>query len=163
MRRGHGGRSARDIALQIREALPGWALRTTLMVGFPGESEKDFNDLLDFVNNIRIERMGAFIYSDEEGTSSSKMKHKVPAEVAAVRFEELMTVQRSISLEINRGLEGSTLKVLALDEFNGRTEWDAPEIDQEIHVESGGLIPGEFLQVKVTDSSEYDLFGEVQE
>lgn len=151
----------------IRQEVPGITLRTTLMVGFPGETEEDFQELLDFVREVRFERMGAFVYSEEEGTYSAlHYEDDVPAEVKQRRLDELMAVQQDISAEIQAAKIGKTFKVIIDREegnyYVGRTEASSPEVDPEvlIPVDKRNLRTGCFYEVKITDSDEFDLYGE---
>lgn len=157
-----------DLVKRIREAVPGITLRTTLMVGFPGETEEDFRELLDFVREVRFERMGAFAYSEEEGTySANHYTDDVPEAVKQRRLDELMALQQQISSEIEAGKVGRTLKVI-IDRkegnyYVGRTEACSPEVDPEVLIPVGDkrLRRGCFYDVKITDSDEFDLYGEV--
>ena len=164
-----------DIALQtmalikrIREEIPGIHLRTTLMVGFPGETDDDFNELLDFVKWARFERMGAFIYSEEEGTYSAKhYEDNVPNEVKQRRLDQLMALQQEISAEVEAQKVGKTLRVIIDrkegDYYIGRTEWASPEVDPEVLIPATmRLRVGKFYNVRITDSEEFDLYGEIE-
>lgn len=161
---------AETVALvkKIREAVPGITLRTTLLVGFPGETEADFRELVDFVRDTRFERMGAFAYSEEEGTYSAlHYADDVPEEVKRQRIDELMSVQQNISKEIEAAKVGKTLKVI-IDRregnyYIGRTEACSPDVDPEVLIPVGRrrLRTGCFYDVKITDSEEFDLYGEV--
>lgn len=154
----------------IRKGVPGIAIRTTLMVGFPGETEKDFQELLEFVRQERFERMGAFMYSREEGTySASHYKDNVPQKVKQRRLDELMEVQRMISSEIEGSCVGTTMKVI-IDRkengyFIGRSEFSSPEIDPEVYIpaENNQLKTGEFYTVSITDSTDYELFAMIKD
>lgn len=157
-----------DLIRTIREKVPGIHLRTTLMVGFPGETENDFQQLLDFVRWARFERMGAFMYSEEEGTyGANHYADDVPEDVKQRRLEELMAVQQEISAEIEAAKIGSTMKVIIdrkeNDYFIGRTEFCSPEVDPEILIQGGqkAVQIGSFYQVKITDAEEFDLYGEI--
>ena len=151
---------------EIRRRVPGIALRTTLMVGFPGESEADFEELVEFVKWARFERMGAFAYSEEEGTYSAKhYADDVPADVKQRRLDKLMAVQQSISEEIESELVGTVMQVI-IDRkegnyYIGRTQYSSPEVDPEvlIPVSDGRLRVGAFYNVQITDSDEFDLMG----
>lgn len=153
---------------KIREAVPGITLRTTLMVGFPGETEDDFRELVDFVREARFERMGAFAYSEEEGTYSARhYADDVPAEVKQRRLDELMAVQQEISAEVEAAKVGQTFRVV-IDRkegnyYVGRTEACSPEVDPEVLIPVGTrqLRRGCFYDVRITDSDEFDLYGEV--
>lgn len=161
---------AETVALvkKIREAVPGITLRTTLLVGFPGETEADFRELVDFVRDTRFERMGAFAYSEEEGTYSAlHYADDVPEEVKRRRIDELMSMQQNISKEIEAAKVGKTLKVI-IDRregnyYIGRTEACSPDVDPEVLIPVGRrrLRTGCFYDVKITDSEEFDLYGEV--
>ena len=152
----------------IRKAVPGIHLRTTLMVGFPGETEEDFQELLDFVKWARFERMGAFCYSEEEGTYSAlHYKDDIPEEVKRKRLDQLMMVQQEISEELEAEKIGKVYQVI-IDRkegpyYIGRTEFCSPEVDPEVLIpaEEKTLRIGSFYQVKITDSEAFDLFGVV--
>lgn len=157
-----------DLIRTIREKVPGIHLRTTLMVGFPGETEEDFQQLLDFVKWARFERMGAFMYSEEEGTyGANHYADDVPEDVKQRRLDELMAVQQEISAEIEAAKIGSTMKVIIdrkeNDYFIGRSEFCSPEVDPEILIQGGqqSVQIGSFYQVKITDAEEFDLYGEI--
>jgi len=152
---------------KLRRNIPGLVLRTSVIVGFPGETEKDFKSLLDFVRETRFERLGAFIYSREEGTVAARLPGQLPEKIKRERFDAVMKLQRDISAKANGGFLGRTLDVL-IDERApsrkgmaiGRTYADAPEIDGEVHVKGKHLKVGEFYKVRITDTMEYDLVGE---
>lgn len=157
-----------DLIRIIREKVPGIHLRTTLMVGFPGETEEDFQQLIDFVRWARFERMGAFMYSEEEGTyGANHYADDIPEDVKQRRLDELMAVQQEISAEIEAEKIGSTMKVIIdrkeNDYFIGRTEFCSPEVDPEILIQGGqkAVQIGSFYQVKITDAEEFDLYGEI--
>lgn len=157
-----------DLIRTIREKVPGIHLRTTLMVGFPGETEDDFQQLLDFVRWARFERMGAFMYSEEEGTyGANHYSDDVPEDVKQRRLDELMAVQQEISAEIEAAKIGSTMKVIIdrkeNDYYIGRSEFCSPEVDPEILIQGGqkAVQIGSFYQVKITDAEEFDLYGEI--
>ncbi len=145
---------------KIRARLPGAALRTTFIVGFPGETEADFAELLRFVEEARLDRAGAFVFSRERGTPSFEMPDQVPSRVKKERFDRLMRAQQRVSLAINRGWEGRKLDVLVdsadADGFVGRSYRDAPEIDGLV-LASGRATPGQIVEVEVTRGFEYDL------
>lgn len=152
---------------RIRKAIPGVALRTSIIVGFPGESDKEFKELLEFINEIKFDRLGAFSYSREEGTPSFSFKDQVPEKVKSQRLDLIMSAQREISGEVNNKSLGKTLEVLVDEEDNGlylgRTQYDAPEVDGLVYVKSKEkLYPGDFVKAKITDTLEYDLVGEVE-
>ena len=155
-----------DFILRLRSAVPGICLRTTLMVGFPGETEEDFEELLEFVRWARFERMGAFAYSEEEGTYSAlHYKDDVPSEVKQRRLDRLMAVQQEISEEITAEKVGSVLRVI-IDRkegnyYIGRSEFSSPEVDPEVLIVSEGklLRKGDFYEVMITGADEFDLYG----
>lgn len=157
-----------DLLKTIRERVPGIHIRTTLMVGFPGETQEDFHELLEFVRTQRFERMGAFVYSEEEGTySANNYEDDVPAEVKQRRLDELMILQQEISAEVEAEKVGKILKVIIDrkegDYYIGRTEFCSPEVDPEVLITAGEkrLRVGCFYNVKITQSEEFDLYGEV--
>ena len=157
-----------DLLKAIRERVPGICIRTTLMVGFPGETEEDFNELMDFVREARFDRMGAFAYSEEEGTYSAKhYEDDVPEDVKQQRLDELMDLQQEISAQVQAQKVGNTMKVI-IDRkegeyYVGRTEFCSPEVDPEvlIPVVEGELKVGEFYQVNIKNSDDFDLYGSV--
>lgn len=159
----------RTIALldRLRREVPGIAIRTTLMVGFPGETEADFAELEEFVREQRFDRLGVFPYSAEEGTPSAEMADDVPEEVKQARVERIMKLQQEISLQNNLRRVGETYRVIVDrregDFYVARTEFDSPEVDEEILIPAAGgtLHPGEFRTVRITDAEEYDLYGEL--
>lgn len=151
----------------IRQRVPGIHIRTTLMVGFPGETEEDFEELMDFVREQRFERMGAFAYSEEEGTYSAKhYDDDIPQETKQKRLDQLMNLQQQISAELEAEKVGSVMKVI-IDRkegnyYIGRNEFCSPEVDPEILVPADkALRVGNFYQVKITSSEEFDLYGEL--
>ena len=157
-----------DLLKTIRERVPGIHIRTTLMVGFPGETQEDFHELLEFVRTQRFERMGAFAYSEEEGTySANNYEDDVPAEVKQRRLDELMILQQEISAEVEAEKVGKILKVIIDrkegDYYIGRTKFCSPEVDPEVLIKAGEkrLRVGCFYNVKITQSEEFDLYGEV--
>lgn len=155
-----------DLIKEIRRRVPGIALRTTLMVGFPGETDADFEELVEFVKWARFERMGAFAYSEEEGTySATHYEDDVPGDEKQRRLDELMAVQQGISEEIESELVGQVMQVV-IDRkegnyYIGRTQYSSPEVDPEvlIPVSDGRLRVGAFYNVQITDSDEFDLMG----
>ncbi len=150
-----------------RTKVPGLTLRTTMLVGFPGETEEEFKDLCDFVREMRFDRLGVFQYSHEEDTRAFELEDDVTAEVKADRANRLMAIQQEISFEKNQEKVGKTLKVLfdrkEGEYFIGRTEGDSPEVDNEVLVPAASQYVriGDFAHVKITEVTEYDLFGEV--
>lgn len=167
MRRNVTKEQTLDFVKSIREKVPGIHIRTTLMVGFPGETEEDFKELMDFVRWARFERMGAFAYSHEEGTYGAKhYKDDVPEDVKQCRLNELMALQQDISAEIEAEKVGKTLKVIIDrkegDYYVGRSEFCSPDVDPEVLIKAGKrLRVGNFYNVFITDSDEFDLYGEV--
>lgn len=150
---------------RVRKKVPQAAIRTSLIVGFPSESDKEFRELLDFINEVRFERLGAFVYSREEGTPAYDFPKQVPAKVKEDRLSILMSKQQDISRELNRAFLGKVIDVLIEekegDSYLGRSQYDAPEVDGLVYVNSEKeLRPGELIQVKITDTLEYDLVGE---
>ncbi len=154
-----------DLLHEIRSKVPGIHIRTTLMTGFPGEGDKEFAELMDFVSEMRFERMGAFAYCEEEGTYAAKhFADSIPAEEKQRRLDLLMQRQEEISLDIQQQKVGKTLKVMIDREepshFVGRTEWDSPEVDPEVLVEKApGIKVGEFAPVKITEALPFELIG----
>ena len=153
---------------QFRKEVPGIHLRTTLMVGHPGETEGDFEDLKEFVRKARFDRMGAFAYSEEEGTFAAKeYEDKIPQEVKQARLDELMSIQQGISAELGATKVGQRMKVIIDRSENnyyvGRTEFDSPEVDPEVLIERNGqtLLIGNFYQVEIVSSDDFDLFGQI--
>lgn len=152
---------------RMRREVPGIHLRTTLMVGHPGETEQDFEELIRFVKDIRFERMGAFAYSHEEGTYAYQhYKDEIPQEVKQDRLDYLMRVQEGISADVNASKVGQTFRVIVdreeEDFYVGRTQYDSPEVDPEILISKDTpLSPGSFYQVKVIDAQAFDLYGKV--
>ena len=151
---------------KIRKAIPDIRIRTTLITGFPGETEKDHEELLEFVENQKFARLGVFAYSMEEGTAAGEMENQVDEDVKAQRLDEIMRIQREISLESNRRLIGRTMEVM-VDErdedgsYIGRTRYDAPEIDNAVIFTSNReLKAGDIVNVKIEDAFDYDLTGE---
>lgn len=156
-----------DLVTRLREEVPGIHLRTTLLTGHPGETEEDFEELIEFVRWAKFERMGAFPYSEEDGTYSCKnYEDDIPFEVKQQRVDDLMAVQQRISKKINEDKVGQTLKVIIdreeADYFIGRTEFDSPEVDPEVLVsKKQPLAIGEFYNVNITGAEEFELYGEV--
>lgn len=153
---------------KLRREVPGIHLRTTLMVGYPGETEDDFEQLKDFVRRVRFERMGAFAYSEEEGTySAMNFKDDVPESVKHKRLDELMRIQQEISGELSAAKIGKTMKVI-IDRkegeyYIGRTEFDSPEVDPEVLIKDTGvkLRQGDFHEVKIIDADDFDLYAQL--
>ena len=152
---------------RIKDEVPGVVLRTTMLVGFPGETEADYEELKEFIEELKFERLGVFPFSNEDGTYANKhFKDDVPEEEKRERADEIMEIQQQISAELNRQKVGKTMKVI-IDKkegefYVGRTEFDSPEVDGEVLVTSATeLKNGDFVNVKITGSEDYDLFGEV--
>ncbi len=166
MRRGISGRKTRELLDTIRYTVSGIALRTTLIVGYPNETEKDFQLLYDFVDEMKFHRLGVFTYSHEDGTSAYPLGDPIPPAVKEERREVLMKLQKDISETRNEALIGSQLKIIIDREedgvFVGRTEWDAPEIDQEVFIQTiAPLAIGKFYEVQITGAAEYDLYARI--
>lgn len=167
MRRNISKQATYDLMKRIREEVPGIHLRTTLMVGHPGETKKDFEELLQFVNDIRFERMGAFPYSHEDGTYAyDNYKDSISDATKQERMDLLMSAQEKIAFETNEEKIGKTLKVVVdkeeSDYYVGRTEYDSPEVDPEVLIKKNKMLNiGEFYNVKITDTQSFDLYGEV--
>lgn len=155
-----------NLLKEIRKRVPDISIRTTLMTGFPGEGEEEFEELLEFVKSQRFERMGAFAYCEEEDTlAASRFEDLIPEDIKQARLDRLMALQQEISQENNDKLVGSIQKVL-IDRVDGdtgygRTQYDSPEVDPEVIVKSKGLQPGEFVNVKITEAFPFELVGEV--
>ncbi|MBR1468832.1 MAG: 30S ribosomal protein S12 methylthiotransferase RimO [Prevotella sp.] len=169
MRRHVTKKETEELIRKFRAEVPGIHLRTTLMVGFPGETEADFEELLEFVRWARFERMGAFAYSEEEDTySGENYKDDVPQRVKEERLSRLMALQQEISAEIQAEKVGQQLRVIIDrregDYYVGRSEFCSPEVDPEVLIRAGGrrLRRGCFYNVRITDSDEFDLYGEVE-
>ncbi len=169
MRRGIDGAKTRALVRDFREKVPNVVLRTTMIVGHPGEGEAEFEELLDFVREAKFERLGAFEYSEEENTyGAANYRDEVPPEVKAARLDALMKEQAAISLAYNRSRIGSQTKVLVDDCMDGtlvcRSEYESPDVDGEIFAPDGGngaKLVGEFVNVRITEADEYDLSAEL--
>ena len=168
MRRGTTQEKTTKLLKQFREAVPGMAIRTTLIVGYPGETEEDFQTLKKWVEEMRFERLGCFTYSHEENTHAYKLEDDIPEKVKQKRADEIMELQAQISWELNQEKIGKSLKVL-IDRkegnyYVGRTEYDSPDVDNEvlINADSGYLRTGDFYTVTITEATEFDLYGEVK-
>ncbi|NMA94232.1 MAG: 30S ribosomal protein S12 methylthiotransferase RimO [Clostridiales bacterium] len=161
--------SIRSTIKKLRKHIPGISIRTTMIVGFPGESAEEFEELCDFVSEMRFERLGVFEYSREEGTLAADLPHQIAKETKRRRKDRIMRLQQAISLENNEKYIGKTLKVLVEERFEdgsyeGRSEFDAPEIDNAVLFTSKkALEPGCFVPVKINDAFDYDLTGEYYE
>lgn len=167
MRRNISKDETYNLMKRIREEVPGVHLRTTLMVGHPGETKKDFEELLQFVSDMRFERMGAFPYSHEDGTYAYEhYKDSISDAVKQERMDQLMSKQEKIAFETNAEKVDRTLKVIIdkeeSDYYIGRTEYDSPEVDPEVLIKKNKMLNiGEFYNVKITDTQSFDLYGEV--
>ncbi|MGE5676603.1 MAG: 30S ribosomal protein S12 methylthiotransferase RimO [Pseudomonadota bacterium] len=156
-----------ELISKLRSSMPEITLRTSLIVGFPGETEEDFRELYDFVSEVRFNRLGVFTYSREEDTPAFDMPDQIDEEVKLQRLDKIMLLQRDISMENNKKLVGKTFRVLiegfSEGEYFGRSFMDAPEIDGKVYFKSAkSLIPGDFCDVIITEAQEYDLVGEIE-
>ena len=162
MRRGLGKDGIRDRVLRLREAIPDIRIRTTLIVGYPGEMDDEFKQLYDFIEEMEFDRLGIFTYSEEEGTLAEALKDDVPTDVKHERKVEIMDLQANISSEKNNAMIGETLKVLVDKSGDtvsvGRTEFDSPEIDNIVHIKAS-VPKGEFVQIKIDSANEFELIG----
>lgn len=167
MRRGITREKTEALVQTIREKVPGIAIRTTLIAGYPGETETDFEEMRDFVERMRFDRLGIFTYSHEENTHAHTLEDDVPEEVKRQRADEIMEMQSGISYELNQEKIGKTFRVLfdrvEGDYFIGRTEFDSPEVDNEVLVKKadGFVRLGDFAQVMITSADHYDLYGKI--
>ena len=177
MHRNVTGEWTRNLIRRMRERVPGVVLRTTMIVGHPGEGKRDFNELKDFIREASFERLGAFKYSEEEGTfGAENFKDSISARVKQERLDELMSIQSEISLSFNQSRVGTEIKVIVDDFTDGvfvcRSEFESPEVDGEILVKHDSAVMGdvdpysligEFITVRVTGADEYDLIAELVE
>lgn len=167
MKRGLGGEKTIELVKKIKKSVPDVALRTTLIVGYPGETDEEFDQLMEFVKQTKFERLGVFTYSPEEDTPAYKLNDDVPEEIKEDRRDRLMMLQQEISLELNKQKVDSTIKVIIDrkegDNYIGRTEFDSPEVDNEVIIKEpiSPLKIGEFYDVKITGSDFFDLYGDV--
>lgn len=174
MRRGNAGSAVREAVQRLRHAIPNITLRTSLIVGFPGETEDDFRELLEFVQEAEFDRLGVFKYSREDGTAAALMEHQVPEDEKERRWQEIMELQAEISRRKNNLLLGSIQQVIIdgcdseTGRLFGRTQAHAPEVDGLVYVENGFLdrqrgkvLPGEMMDVRITGALDFDLIGEV--
>jgi ribosomal protein S12 methylthiotransferase len=169
MQRGHSKEQTLKLIEKIRKEVPDVALRTTIIVGFPGETDDEFNELLDFIDNYKFDRLGVFMYSPEEGTKAYKLPDNIPEKVKKERLEQIMELQQSISLNLNTRKVGKTFQTI-IDRkegefYIGRTEFDSPEIDNEVLISSKSmdLSIGSFYQVKISKVDYFDLFGTISQ
>jgi ribosomal protein S12 methylthiotransferase len=169
MRRHISGAQTRELIAKMREMVPDLHLRTTLMVGFPGEGDKEFDELMQFVRATRFERMGAFAYCEEDDTYAAKnFADDIPPEVKQERLDALMAEQEEISLDIQEEKIGKTLRVIIDKEekehYIGRTQWDSPEVDPEVLIKKEDgvkLQRGDFASAEITSAMPFELFGKV--
>ena len=162
MKRGLNQKGIRDRIDRLRDANPGIALRTTLIVGYPGETEEDYKELYQFVEEMKFDRLGVFTYSEEEGTTAADLDDNIPVEVKNERKNQIIELQHDISLERNESFIGKTLRVLVDQSENnigvGRTEYDSPEIDNIVNIE-GPVEKGQFVNIQIESANEYELIG----
>ena len=166
MKRGTTQEKTTKLLKKFREAMPEMAIRTTLIVGYPGETQADFEALKSFVKEMRFDRLGCFTYSHEENTTAYELKDDVPEEVKLARANEIMEIQSQISWELNQQKVGKTFRCL-IDRkegnyFVGRTEYDSPDVDNEVLIDAKKhyVKTGDFVEVKIIDATDYDLYGE---
>jgi len=162
MKRGLNQKGIRDRIDRLRDANPGIALRTTLIVGYPGETKEDYKELYQFVEEMKFDRLGVFTYSEEEGTTAADLDDNIPVEVKNERKNQIIELQHDISLERNESFIGKTLRVLVDQSENnigvGRTEYDSPEIDNIVNIE-GRVDKGQFVNIQIESANEYELIG----
>jgi ribosomal protein S12 methylthiotransferase len=170
MKRGRNSQFLTDLLAKLRTRVPGLVMRTSMIVGLPGETEEDFELLKEFVKTQRFERLGVFQYSDEEDTAAFDMPDKVPQKTIERRWREIMAIQKRINREQNKKLVGQRIEVLVEGPspetehlLMGRHEGQAPEIDGQVYINDGLAYPGEFVTVEVTEAHDYDLIGRVVE
>jgi ribosomal protein S12 methylthiotransferase len=170
MRRGHGGRRLYELVDRLRKSVPGLTLRTAFIVGHPGETDEEFEELMAFVRHAEFDRVGVFRYSDEPSARAFELEGKVPTRTAASRARKLMTLQRGISKRRNKAMIGQTLEVLVEGPSEdselvmvGRHAGQAPEIDGSVFLSGGEVRPGEIRRAHIVQASDYDLVGEVDE
>ena len=166
MRRGTTKEKTTKLLKDFREAVPGMTIRTTLIVGYPGETQEDFETMRDWVQEMKFERLGCFTYSHEENTHAYLLEDDVPEEVKQARAAEIMDLQSQISWDLNQEKIGQTFKCI-IDRkegqhFIGRTEFDSPDVDNEVLIDAAKFYvkTGEFVSVKIIDATEFDLYGE---
>lgn len=167
MRRGITRQKTVDLVNSIRDKVPGIALRTTLICGYPGETEKDFEEMKEWVAETKFDRLGCFTYSHEEKTHAHQLNDDIPEEIKQERVDTIMEIQQAISFDINQNKVGKTYKVL-LDKIEGnyltgRTEFDSPEVDNEVLIDAriSYSTPGNFVQVKIDRAEDFDLYGQI--
>ena len=168
MNRRSTGEQIRELIKKLRERVSGITIRTSVIVGFPGETEEEFNELYEFIKEAKFERLGAFAYSREEGTPAAKLKEQLPYKIKKARHSSIMKVQNQISKELNEQFIGKNIDVLiegttTKGSYFGRTYRDAPEIDGFVYIKTKrNLIPGEIESAKIHKATEYDLFGGIE-
>ena len=166
MRRGTTHEKTTNLLKEFRAKVPKMAIRTTLIVGYPGETEEHFQELKEWVKEMRFERLGCFTYSHEENTHAYNLEDNVPQEVKQERANEIMEIQSQISWELNQQKIGQTFKVVIDrkegENYIGRTESDSPDVDNEVLIDATKIYlkTGDFYEVKITDAADFDLFGE---
>ncbi len=166
MRRGHTRQKTEDLIKKLRQQVPNVAIRTTLIVGYPGETEAKFEELKQWVAETKFDRLGVFTYSHEENTHAGKLVDDVPDDIKQQRVEEIMSLQEQISFEKNQTKIGNIYKCLFDKKegnfYVGRTEYDSPEVDNEVKVDASKfhIEPGKFIDIKITDAEAFDLYGE---
>jgi ribosomal protein S12 methylthiotransferase len=161
MRRETSSQHIRDLIRRLRKGIPGLTLRTTFIVGFPGETEDDFQTLLDFIEETKFERLGVFKYSQEEGSRAAKMENHLPQKVKDRRWNQAMKLQQKLARQHQHGLIGKDLEVLVDAPGEARSMGDAPEIDGKVLVPADCAV-GEFVQVRVVGAQDYDVVAEVR-
>jgi len=167
MKRRHDKKLTVSLINKMRKEVPNIAIRTTLLVGFPGETEKDFEELKEFVKEMRFDRLGVFTYSEEENTyGGDNYEDDVPEDVKQARADEIMEIQQQISYEINQQKVGKEFNVIidkeTEDYYIGRTEFDSPEVDNEVLIDKNNkLIPGNIYKTNIISAEEFDLYGEL--
>ena len=167
MKRGFGKEKINNLLKDFRERVPGMSVRTTLIVGYPGETEENFDELKQWVKEMRFERLGCFTYSHEENTSAYLLKDDVPEEIKIKRANEIMEIQSQISWELNQEKIGKEFKVIVDRKegnyFVGRTQFDSPDVDNEvlINAEQAYVRTGDFTTVKITAADDFDLYADV--
>jgi ribosomal protein S12 methylthiotransferase len=166
MKRGTTKAKTTKLLKEFREAVPGMTIRTTLIVGYPGETQEDFETMRDWVQEMKFERLGCFTYSHEENTSAFDLIDDVPEDVKQSRANEIMEIQSQISWDLNQEKIGKTFRCIIDrkegEHFVGRTEFDSPDVDNEVLIEASKhyVKTGEFVMVKINDATEFDLFAE---
>jgi len=166
MKRGTSHEKTTNLIKEFRKSVPNMAIRTTLIVGYPNETEENFEELKNWIKEMRFERLGAFAYSHEENTTAAELEDNVPEEIKQQRVNEVMEIQSQISFELNQQKVGKTFKVI-IDRkdgnyFVGRTEFDSPDVDNEVLIDATKYYVqvGKFAQIKITSATEFDLYGE---